>query len=104
MLGPGSGLGHSSITFIIECQVNYIIDCIRKLSDQPDKKTMDLKAHVLKDFVDYLDLHMKNKVFAGSCVSWYKSKRGVNWTLWPKDLVTFWISTYACHENEYNFQ
>merc|ERR1712150_2917 len=31
ILGPGTGLGHNSIIYIIECCVNYTADCIRKL-------------------------------------------------------------------------
>ena len=29
------------------------------------------------------------KVFAANnaCVGWYRNEQGVNWTLWPKDLV-----------------
>lgn len=29
--GPGSGLGHSSMIFVAECQIAYNMDCIRKL-------------------------------------------------------------------------
>ncbi len=31
LVGPGSGLGHNSIIYVTECQVNYNLDCIRKL-------------------------------------------------------------------------
>ncbi len=30
--GPGSGLGHSSFMYVTECQMSYILDCIRKLA------------------------------------------------------------------------
>ena len=33
--------------------------------------------------------------------SWYKNEAGVNWTLWPLDLVTYWWGTLACHMDQY---
>ena len=95
LLGPNTGLGHSSIIYVIECQVNYIADAIRKLA-KSGKKSMDCKPGSLKRFVDYCDKHMENKVFNAGCMAWYKNKRGVNWTLWPRDLVTYWWFTYSC--------
>lgn len=103
LLGPGSGLGHSSIIFVIECQVNYVLDCIRSLSSKPDKKSMELKGFVFDDFLKYLNHSMKNKAFNGSCSAWYKNARGVNWTLWPNDLFSYWYYTYSCSEDEYIF-
>ena len=101
--GPGSGLGHSSILYVIECQVNYVIDCIRKLSATESKKSMNLKSHVYEDFIDYLKHSMRNRAFNGNCFSWYKNSRGVNWTLWPNDLVSFWYHTYSCSVDDYDF-
>lgn len=77
-------------------QVNYIADCIRKLSQREGKVAMSCKKASLDAFVEYVDRHMENKVFNAGCVSWYKNKRGINWTLWPKDLVTYWWHTYSC--------
>ncbi len=31
VMGPGSGLGHSSVIYVSECQMTYVISAIRKL-------------------------------------------------------------------------
>ena len=46
---------------------------------------------------------LKGKVFGeqSTVASWYKNEAGVNWTLWPLDLVTYWWGTLACHMDQY---
>lgn len=34
VIGPNTGIGHTSVLFIIESQMNYILDCIRTLKEQ----------------------------------------------------------------------
>lgn len=43
------------------------------------------------------------KVFGdkSTVASWYKNEAGVNWTLWPLDLVTYWWGTLACDTDLY---
>lgn len=104
LLGPGTGLGHSSIIFMIECQVNYIIDCMRKLQIS-GQKAMTVKKSVHDGFVTWLDESIKNRVFgSGGCVAWYQNAKGVNWTLWPKDLITYWSRTYSCEMSDYELE
>ena len=33
--------------------------------------------------------HLKDKNFSGGCVSWYRNAEGVNWTLWPRSVITY---------------
>ena len=65
---------------------------------------MQVTASALSSFVTYVDHHMKDKVFNGGCGAWYTNARGVNWTLWPKDLVSFWWTTYSCNNDDYVFE
>ncbi len=46
MLGPNTGLGHNSIIFMIECQVNYLLDCIRTVSNK-GQNALDLRKSTL---------------------------------------------------------
>ena len=32
---------------------------------------------------------------------WYRNARGVNWTLWPLDLITYWWRTRSFQDKEY---
>jgi len=102
LLGPGTGLGHNSIIFMIECQVNYAADAITKMI-HTGAKSMVLKPEVLKNYIEYVKKHMAGKVFGdqSTVASWYKNEAGVNWTLWPLDLVTYWWGTLACDMDLY---
>ena len=31
MLGANTGLGHNSVVWMVECQANYAIDCVRRM-------------------------------------------------------------------------
>jgi len=46
---------------------------------------------------------MKLRVFGGGagCTAWYLNKRGVNWTLWPGDLIHYWWQTRKFEIDDY---
>jgi len=102
LLGPGTGLGHNSIIFMIECQVNYAADAIVKMINT-GAQSMSLKPEVLKNYSEFASRHMKGKVFAdNSQVSgWYRNEEGENWTLWPLDLISYWWYTRQCTMDEF---
>ncbi|XP_023329259.1 uncharacterized protein LOC111701982 [Eurytemora carolleeae] len=103
LLGPGTGLGHNSIIYMIECEANYTIDAIRKMLAK-GAKSMVVKKHVQRNYWDWVQDNMKGKVFAdnSACTGWYRNSRGVNWTLWPQDLVSYWWKTKSCDLQDYN--
>ena len=83
LLGPGTGLGHNTVVYMIECQVAYAIDAIRNMIET-EIKSVDVKKRVNDGYQDWVQDCMKNKVFnSPSCTSWYRNKRGLNYTLWP---------------------
>ncbi len=87
---------------MIECQVNYAIDGIRKLI-QSGAKSMDVRQEPFDQYHDDLFSVMKNRVFgAGGCQAWYLNSKGVNWTLWPRDLTTYWWVTRQCNLEDYH--
>ena len=57
-LGPGTGLGHNSIVFVLECQVEYVADAIVKIVNS-GAKSMVLKEEALKKYDDFFTKHMK---------------------------------------------
>jgi len=103
LLGPGTGLGHNSIIYMIECQANYTIDAIKKLLNS-GAKSIAVKEDVLDDYITWTQEQMKGKVFAdnSACTGWYRNARGFNWTLWPMDLITYWWRTRTCDFKQYN--
>ncbi len=83
IVGPNTGLGHNSIVFIIESQVNYILDALKKLH-KLGNKSVEVKARAQKDYNDELQERFQGTVWSsGNCVSWYHNAAGRNTTLWP---------------------
>ena len=89
VVGPNTGLGHSSMVLMIEAQVGYVVDALR---------TMDLHGYATveprQDEQDAwnADLHrrMQRTVWStGGCASWYLDEHGRNTTLWPRSTWTF---------------
>ena len=87
---------------MIECQANYACDGIAKMV-KFGAKSMVVKPEVLKNYDEFVQENMKGKVFADNteCTGWYRNAKGVNWTLWPLDLVTYWWYTRSCNMSEY---
>jgi len=102
LLGPGTGLGHNSIIFMIECQVNYAAEAILKLLETGGQ-SMSVKPEVLRNYVDFVQENMKGKVFADNSQvkAWYRNEEGLNWTMWPLDLVSYWWYTLSCDLSDY---
>jgi len=101
--GPGTGLGHNSVIFMIECQATYSAEAIATIMET-GAKSVTLKKEVMRNYEDFVSSNMKGKVFADNtgCVGWYRNSRGVNWTLWPLGLVAYWRRTRTFDAKEYH--
>ncbi|MEZ5893715.1 MAG: hypothetical protein R3C58_11325 [Parvularculaceae bacterium] len=88
LLGPNSGLGHNSVILMIEAQVEYVLDLIRKASEGG----AHLIAPTEKAAADYdarIQNALKDRVWAAGCGAWYVDKNGRNYTLYPDDVRTY---------------
>ena len=83
LVGPNTGLGHNSIVYMIESQLNYMMDCIEQL-DRSGARTFDVRPEVQQRFNDELQRKLQGSVWtSGGCVSWYLDEHGRNSTIWP---------------------
>ena len=83
MVGPNTGLGHNSIVFMIESQLNYLIDCIRRM-DNARAGAFEVRADVQRRFNEGIQRALDGSVWtSGGCVSWYLDEHGRNSTVWP---------------------
>ena len=89
VVGPNTGLGHSSMIFMIESQVAYITDALCRMKER-EAASIEPKADAQRAFVDDLQDRMQQTVWsAGGCASWYLDDHGRNVTLWPRATFTF---------------
>lgn len=81
--GPNTGIGHTSALFIIESQMNYILDCIRTLKDQ-GLRSIEVRPEAERTYTEMIHREMKRTVWkSGGCHSWYQSKSGHVIALFP---------------------
>lgn len=83
LVGPNTGLGHTSMVFMIESQINYLADALKTIDEQ-GLRTVEVRKEEQdaynKDLQDKLAKSVWN---TGGCASWYLDKHGNNTTLWP---------------------
>ncbi|MEA2441603.1 MAG: hypothetical protein QOH76_3027 [Thermoleophilaceae bacterium] len=83
MTGPNTGLGHNSMVFMIESQLNYVMDALRVLRER-GARTFEVRRDQVERYNDRLSREMEGTVWtAGHCQSWYLDDTGRNTTLWP---------------------
>ncbi|MFG1707934.1 flavin-containing monooxygenase [Nonomuraea sp. M3C6] len=80
LYGPNTNLGHNSIIFMIECQVNHIMSCLPYLSAAGP---IEVRPEVMAAWRRQLDAAMERMVWGGGCQSWYKTAEGRVTNNWP---------------------
>lgn len=89
LYGPNTNLGHNSIIFMLECQVNYILQCIQALRS-PKVRFIDVKKEAEEAFNRDLQQDMQKTVWAAGCSSWYKTADGKVTNNWSSFTMRYW--------------
>ncbi|MBF6210909.1 NAD(P)/FAD-dependent oxidoreductase [Nocardia puris] len=83
LLGPNVGLGHTSMVYMIESQINYIADALNTIAKQ-GLRTVEVRREAQDEYNRELQAKLGKSVWnTGGCASWYLDKHGNNTTLWP---------------------
>ncbi|MGZ3618745.1 MAG: 4-hydroxyacetophenone monooxygenase, partial [Ktedonobacteraceae bacterium] len=82
LIGPNTGLGHNSMVYMIESQLNYILDCLRTM-DRSNLLSFDIRPEIQEAFDTEMQTRMHDTVWTSGCKSWYLDASGHNTTLWP---------------------
>jgi len=101
LLGPNTGLGHNSVVFMIESQVQHVLSCLRLLARQ-NGKTIEVRASALRRFNDGIQRRLRRAVWSeGGCKSWYLDADGTNRVLWPGFSFEYWARTRRARRTDY---
>jgi cation diffusion facilitator CzcD-associated flavoprotein CzcO len=101
LLGPNTGLGHTSVVFMIESQVQHVLSCLKILSRQ-QASTIEAKAAPTRTYNDALQRRLQRAVWtAGGCRSWYLDDEGVNRAIWPGFTFEYWARTRRARRSDY---
>ncbi len=82
LLGPNTGLGHSSMIYMAESQIAYVMDALRVMAER-GATAVDVWADVQRDYNARIDAQLEGTVWNTGCSSWYLDDTGRNGTLWP---------------------
>ena len=82
LYGPNTNLGHNSIIYMVECQVNYIIKCMKLLSNA-GAQAVEVTSKAAVEFQEMVQRRQEGTVYSSpKCTSWYKRQDGTilnNW-------------------------
>jgi cation diffusion facilitator CzcD-associated flavoprotein CzcO len=81
--GPNTGLGHNSLVFMIEAQLDYMMDAIRTM-DARGATRVEVRREAQETYNAKLQSRMGRTVWnSGGCASWYLDVNGKNTTIYP---------------------
>ena len=79
LLGPNTGLGHSSVVYMMESQLEYVLGALRRRGDG----VVEVRPEAQAAFTAEIDRRMRRTVWASGCASWYQDATGRIPTIWP---------------------
>jgi cation diffusion facilitator CzcD-associated flavoprotein CzcO len=82
LLGPNTGVGHSSMIYMIESQVTYVMDALRRMREE-GWSALEVKPGAQAAFNQRLSAQSANAVWQSGCKSWYVAENGHNTAIWP---------------------
>jgi cyclohexanone monooxygenase len=89
VVGPNTGLGHTSMVFMIESHLNYLLSALDTMEAQ-GLTTFEVRPDAQRRYNERLQAHMRRTIWTtGGCSSWYLDKHGNNTTLWPSFTFVF---------------
>ena len=101
LLGPNTAVGHNSVVFMIESQVQHVMSCLRLLAKEK-AETIEVRAPALRRFNDGIQRRLRRRVWStGGCNSYYLDDKGVNRALWPGFSFEYWARTRRARRADY---
>jgi len=102
LIGPNTGTGHGSMVYMIESQINYVLDALRALRRRR-ATAFDVRPEIQAAFNARLDRKSSKTVWQTGCRSWYLDRRGKNTTLWPGFTFEFRAATKHIDPKRYRW-
>ncbi|MGH3426818.1 MAG: flavin-containing monooxygenase, partial [Mycobacteriales bacterium] len=82
--GPNTILGHNSNIFMIECQIRYIMNCLRMLPGE-----IEVRPEAMRDYRTWMDKAISKTTWPTGCQSWYKTEDGRVTNPWPTSTMRY---------------
>ena len=97
LYGPNTNLGHNSILFMVEQQVNYVLQALAAVTragrDRPAGAVVDVSEQAARRQDRRVQRLMEGTAWVGACRSWYKDAAGRVTNNWPTWTLRYWADT-----------
>lgn len=100
--GPHTGLGHNSIVYMIEAQVEYLLAALAGLRTS-GAATLEVREEVARGFTDEMQGRLRETIWSAGCSSFYLDAKGRNVALWPGFATTYRRRTRRFRAEQYAF-
>ncbi|MBV9941862.1 MAG: NAD(P)/FAD-dependent oxidoreductase [Solirubrobacterales bacterium] len=101
VIGPNTGLGHNSMVFMIEAQLNYLVSALETMARRGAAR-IEVRHDAYAAYNRHLQSRLERTVWnTGGCSSWYLDANGRNSTIWPGFTWRFWQQTRRFDEPAY---
>ncbi len=98
--GPNTGLGHNSVVYMSESQVQYVMGALAHMTAQ-NVASLDVRPDVQARYNARLAERLQRTVWSSGCESWYQNDQGRNTTLWPGFTFEFRARTLRFDPDSY---
>ncbi|MCG8649300.1 MAG: NAD(P)/FAD-dependent oxidoreductase, partial [Pirellulales bacterium] len=102
LYGPNTNLGHNSIIFMVERQINYILKCLHRLR-KTGMQSMEVTQQAMDQYDAEVQSRLQTLVWAGDCTSWYKSADGTIPNNWWGSAAGYWLRTRKPKFSDFHF-
>lgn len=82
LYGPNTNLGHSSIVYMLESQIGYVMQCLATL-ERRRLASLEVRPEVQNRFNRWLQRQIRRSVWSQGCQSWYMTASGKQTNNWP---------------------
>jgi cation diffusion facilitator CzcD-associated flavoprotein CzcO len=96
LYGPNTNLGHNSILFMVERQVNLILQAVAvqaEAAQRPGSSLVGVRPDAYQRDDRRTQRLMADTAWVAGCTSWYKSASGRVTNNWPTWTVRYWFDT-----------
>jgi len=89
LMGPGTGLGHTSVILMLESQLRILLGALSHMQNQ-QLDIVEPRSEVQTRFFDWIQKEAQGTVWtAGGCASWYLDANGKLTSLWPHGTMAY---------------
>ncbi len=100
LMGPNTGLGHNSVVFMAEYQIELADQAMRAVRER-GAGGIAPKPSAQDAYNRRLQKHLARAVWSRSCSNWYVDSRGRNITLWPHSTWRWALEMSRLRPSEY---